>query len=326
MNFSASRGDVEEKMNFKGRDIISMNDLSREEIDFILDKVEEVSSLEGKETLMKGKVMASLFFEPSTRTRTSFEKAMRNLGGRVEGFADARVTSAAKQESLWDTIKIYDGYGYDVIVIRHYLKGAARLASEAARAPVINAGDGPNQHPTQTMLDLYSIRETQGKIDSISIALVGDLENGRTVHSLTEALLKYKGCKLYFVSSRDLAMPAYLLDKCRERAGDGDFFFDEVTRLEEVVDEVDIIYMTRIQKERFEGREQLYEKVKNIYRLDAKMLKNVKPNLKVMHPLPRVDEIAMDVDETPYAYYFQQAANGLKVRETLLALVTGAYQ
>ena len=254
-------------VSFQGKDIISMNDLSREEIDYILDKAFEIGQHPHRPKLLAGKVLASLFFEPSTRTRTSFEKAMLNLGGRVEGFADPRVTSVVKKESLWDTIRIYDGYGYDVFVIRHPLKGAARLAAEAARAPVINAGDGPNQHPTQTLLDLYTIKETQGRIDDISIAMVGDLENGRTVHSLTEALRKYNGCRLYFVSSRDLAMPGYLIDKCRERAAKGDFYFEELTHLEVIISEVDIVYMTRIQKERFEGREQLYEKVKNIYRL-----------------------------------------------------------
>jgi aspartate carbamoyltransferase catalytic subunit len=236
------------------------------------------------------------------------------------------VTSVVKRESLWDTIRIYDGYGYDVFVIRHPLKGAARLAAEAATAPVINAGDGPNQHPTQTLLDLYTIRETQGRIDSISIALVGDLENGRTVHSLTEALLKYNGCRICFISSRDLAMPGYLIDKCRERAARGDFHFEELTHLEDVIDQMDIVYMTRIQIERFKGREQLYEKVKNIYRLDLSALHNVKSNLKILHPLPRVDEISIEVDKSPFAYYFQQASNGLRVREALLALVTGVIQ
>jgi len=312
--------------NFQGKDIISINDLSREDIDYILDKVSKIGQHPRHAHLLEGKVMASLFFEPSTRTRTSFEKAMLNLSGRVEGFADPSVTSVVKKESLWDTIRIYDGYGYDVFVVRHPLKGAARLAAEAARAPVINAGDGPNQHPTQTLLDLYTIQETQERIDNISIAMVGDLENGRTVHSLTEALLKYDGCGLYFISSRDLAMPGHLIDKCRERAAKGDFHFEELTHLEDVVDQMDIIYMTRIQIERFEGREQLYEKVKSIYRLNLNALQNVKGNLKVLHPLPRVDEISIEVDKSPYAYYFQQASNGLRVREALLALVTGAIQ
>ncbi len=313
-------------INFQGKDIISMNDLARDEIDYILDKALEISEHPSRQHLMEGKVMASLFFEPSTRTRTSFEKAMRNLNGRVEGFADPSITSVVKRESLWDTIRIYDGYGYDVFVIRHPLKGAARLAAEAAGVPVINAGDGPNQHPTQTLLDLYTIRETQGSIDNISIAMVGDLENGRTVHSLTEALLKYKGCRVYLISSRDLAMPGYLIDKCCRRAERGGFHFEELTHLDQVINQVDIIYMTRIQKERFEGREQLYEKVKSIYRLDLHALQNIKSNLKVLHPLPRVDEISMEVDKSPYAYYFQQASNGLRVREALLALVTGAIQ
>ncbi|MBW2146221.1 MAG: aspartate carbamoyltransferase [Deltaproteobacteria bacterium] len=313
-------------VNFQAKDIISMNDLSKDEIDYILDKAGEIGHNPNRSRLLEGKVLASLFFEPSTRTRTSFEKAMRNLSGRVEGFADPKITSVVKRESLWDTIRIYDGYGYDVFVIRHPLKGAARLAAEAAQAPVINAGDGPNQHPTQTLLDLYTIRETQGTIDNISIAMVGDLENGRTVHSLTEALVKYEGCRLFFISSRDLAMPGHLIDKCRERAERGGFHFQELTHLDQVIDQVDIVYMTRIQRERFEGREHLYEKVKSIYRLDMSALQKVKTTMKVLHPLPRVDEISIEVDKTPYAYYFEQASNGLRVREALLALVTGVIQ
>ncbi len=308
---------------FQGRDIISMSDLNREEIDYIINKTFSMRKTSGREKIMKGKVMASLFFEPSTRTRTSFNAAMRNLGGEVEGFADPKVSSAVKDESLWDTIKIYNGYGYDVFVIRHPLKGSARLSAEAADAPVINAGDGPNQHPTQTLLDIFTIYETQGKVTDLTIGLVGDLENGRTVHSLTEALLKYAPVKLYFISSRDLAMPGYLIDKCKRTPG---IRYEEAVRIEEVISELDVIYMTRIQKERFQDREALYQKVKNIYRLDASMLHNVKENFKVMHPLPRVDEISPDVDDTPHAYYFQQAANGLAVRETILALVTGAAQ
>lgn len=189
-------------MSFQGRDLISMNDLTREEIDQLLLKVKIVRDHPQKQDLCKNKVSAMLFFEPSTRTRTSFEVAMRNLGGEVGGFYDANITSAVKQESLWDTVKMHDGYGFDVIVIRHPLKGAARLAAEAAEIPVINAGDGPNQHPTQTLLDLYSIKETQGKLDEITIAMVGDLTYGRTVHSLTEALLKYEKCNLIFISPR----------------------------------------------------------------------------------------------------------------------------
>jgi aspartate carbamoyltransferase catalytic subunit len=313
-------------MSFQGRDLISMNDLTREEIDQILLKVKIVCDHPQKQDLCKNKVSAMLFFEPSTRTRTSFEVAMRNLGGEVGGFYDASITSAVKQESLWDTVKMHDGYGFDVIVIRHPLKGAARLAAEAAEIPVINAGDGPNQHPTQTLLDLYSIKETQGKLDEITIAMVGDLAYGRTVHSLTEALLKYEKCKLIFISPRELIMPRSLIDECQKASVTHGTSFEEGSRIEDYISRVDVLYMTRIQTERLEGGTALTEKLRSIYRLQAGMLKSAKSNMKVMHPLPRVTEIAPDVDQTPHAYYFQQARNGLFVRETLLALILGAVQ
>lgn len=311
-------------MSFKGKDIISMNDLTRDEIDEILGRVHLVRNHPDKKSLCANRVCAMLFFEPSTRTRTSFEVAMRNLGGQVGGFYDANITSVTKEESLWDTVKMHDGYGFDVIVIRHPLKGAARLAAEAADIPVINAGDGPNQHPTQTLLDLYSIKETQGTLDGLTIAMVGDLANGRTVHSLTEALLKYNKSRLIFISPRDLAMPRSLIDTCGKASDEGRLSFEEGRRIEDYIAEVDILYMTRIQKERLLEMTPLAEKFRSIYRLEASMLKNAKAGMKVMHPLPRVTEIAQDVDSTPYAYYFQQARNGLFVRETLLALILGA--
>jgi len=299
-----------------------MNDLTREEIDEIITKVPVLRNHHEKKQLCKGKVSAMLFFEPSTRTRTSFEVAMRNLGGEIGGFYDVSITSVTKQESLWDTVKIHDGYGFDVIVIRHPLKGAARLAAEAAQIPVINAGDGPNQHPTQTLLDLYSIKETQGTLNGLTIAMVGDLVNGRTVHSLTEALLKYEGCRLIFISPRDLAMPRFLIDKCVTAGEERGASFVEGSRIEDYIAEVDVLYMTRIQSERFKERAAV-EKFRSIYRLEASMLKDAKPNMKVMHQLPRVSEIAQDVDATSHAYYFQQAGNGLFVREALLALILG---
>ncbi|MFH1115246.1 MAG: aspartate carbamoyltransferase [Pseudomonadota bacterium] len=311
-------------MSFTGRDLISMNDLTRADIDEFLRKVDVVRNHPEKKHLCVDKVCAMLFFEPSTRTRTSFEAAMRNLGGEMAGFYDPRITSAVKEESLWDTVKMHDGYGFDVMVIRHPLKGAARLAAEAAEIPVINAGDGPNQHPTQTLLDLYSINETQGRLDGLTVAMVGDLANGRTVHSLAEALLKYNGCKLVFISPRDLAMPGFLIDKCKKASDRGGFTFTEDRRIEDHISEVDILYMTRIQTERLHEMTALAEKFRSIYRLEASMLKDVKPNMKVMHPLPRVTEIAQDVDHSPYAFYFQQARNGLFVREALLALILGA--
>lgn len=313
-------------MSFKGRDIISMNDLTRGEIDEILSKVETVQNHPDKKNLCRNKVCAMMFFEPSTRTRTSFEVAMRNLGGEHGGFYDANITSAVKEESLWDTVRMHDGYGFDVIVIRHPLKGAARLAAEAATIPVINAGDGPNQHPTQTLLDLYSMQKTQGRIDGLTIAMVGDLANGRTVHSLTEALLKYDGCRMIFISPRDLSMPRFLIDKCAKAPAARGVTFEEGSRIEDYIEEVDVLYLTRIQKERFENRKALAEKFRSIYRLDASLLKGARPTMKVMHPLPRVTEIALDVDSSPHAYYFEQARNGLFVREALLALILGAVQ
>lgn len=300
-----------------------MKDLTREEIDHILLGVEGIRIHPQRGKLCKGKDCAMLFFEPSTRTRTSFEVAMRNLGGKIGGFYDANITSAVKEESLWDTVKMHDGYGFDVIVIRHPLKGAARVASEAAVIPVINAGDGPNQHPTQTLLDLYSIKETQGRLDGITIAMVGDLMNGRTVHSLSEALLKYNNCNLIFISPRDLAMPRSLIDKCKKEMSEKGGSVTEGSRIEDFISDVDILYMTRIQMERLQ-ESALAEKFRSIYRLEASMLSGVKDTMKIMHPLPRVTEIAQDVDDTPYAYYFQQAKNGLLVRETLLALILGA--
>ncbi|MEW6136624.1 MAG: aspartate carbamoyltransferase [Thermodesulfobacteriota bacterium] len=311
-------------MTFQGRDLISMNDLTREEIDGLLESVDLVRNHPEKKRLCHEKVSAMLFFEPSTRTRTSFEVAMRNLGGESSGFYDANITSTVKEESLWDTVKMHDGYGFDVIVIRHPLKGAARLAAEAASIPVINAGDGPNQHPTQTLLDLYSIKETQGTLDGLTVAMVGDLANGRTVHSLTEALLKYNNCKLIFISPRDLVMPGYLIDKCKKAGQISGTSFVEGRRIEDYIGAVDILYMTRIQKERLLEKTALEEKFRSIYRLEPEMLRDAKPTMKVMHPLPRVTEIAQSVDSTPYAYYFQQARNGLFVRETLLALILGA--
>jgi len=311
-------------MNFEGKDIISMNDMTREEIDEILMKVDVVREHPEKKRLCRNRVCAMLFFEPSTRTRTSFEVAMRNLGGEVGGFYDARITSVEKEESLWDTVKMHDGYGFDVIVIRHPLKGAARLAAEAATIPVINAGDGPNQHPTQTLLDLYSIKETQGNLDGLTIAMVGDLVNGRTVHSLTEAFLKYTRINFIFISPRDLAMPRSLIDTCGKEGARRGITVTEGPRIEDYIADVDILYMTRIQTERFQDRPALTEKFRSIYRLEASMLKSAKPTMKVMHPLPRVTEIAQDVDATHHAYFFQQARNGLFVREALLAMILGA--
>ncbi|MCX8147093.1 MAG: aspartate carbamoyltransferase [Candidatus Woesearchaeota archaeon] len=306
-------------MNFKGKSIISINDLSKEEIVYILEKTMYMENMNEKKKceLLKGKVMASLFFEPSTRTRLSFQSAMKRLGGKVIGFSDPKTSSAAKGESLFDTIKMVDSYA-DVIVIRHPLEGAARLASESADIPVINAGDGANQHPTQTLLDLYTIKKSQGKVTGLHIAMCGDLKYGRTVHSLAVALSHFN-CRLYFVAPEILKMPKYYLNELKKKG----IQFSEHEKIEDVIGKVDIFYCTRIQKERFTDPAE-YEKVKDVYILTKDMLKDVKPNLKIMHPLPRVNEISIEVDKTPYAHYFQQAANGLFVRQALLALTLGA--
>ncbi len=303
---------------FKGKDIISINNLSRQEIDFILEKADFIEHLDydTKSIFLKGRIMASLFFEPSTRTKDSFNSAMTRLGGTVIGFDSSKATSVKKGETVWDTAKMYDKYA-DVIVMRHNVDGAARRAAEAAFIPVINGGDGANQHPTQTLLDLYTIKKTQGRIDGLSVAICGDLKYGRTAHSLAIALSHYR-CRLYFIAPKNLKMPNYILRELTKK----NIVFSEHSALEDVIPFVDVLYMTRIQKERFPDEAE-YEKVKGIYVLKAKMLKNAKENMKVMHPLPRVDEISTDVDETKYAVYFEQAANSIPVRQALLCLVLG---
>lgn len=306
------------RIDFKGRSIISINDLSKEEIIHILETARKIEQMpfKKKSELLKGKIMASLFFEPSTRTRLSFNSAMTRLGGRVIGFSDPMTTSFAKGETLYDTIKMVENY-VDVIAMRHPVEGAARLASEATSKPVINGGDGANQHPTQTLLDLYTIKKAQGKISGLKIAMCGDLKYGRTVHSLAIALSHFN-CRLYFVSPESLKMPAYYLTELSKRG----IIFSEHEKIEEVIDEVDIFYSTRIQKERFPDYAE-YEKVKDVYILTKEMLKNVKKNMRILHPLPRVNEITLSVDSTPYAYYFQQSANGIPVRQAVLSLVLG---
>lgn len=294
------------------KNILSIADLEREEILAILKKAEGFKKNPPK-NILQGAVLASCFFEPSTRTRLSFETAMRKLGGSVIGFADGNTTSAKKGESLYDSIRVIGGYA-DVIAIRHPLEGSARRASEATDKPVINAGDGANQHPTQTLLDLFTIKECHRKLNGLKIAMVGDLKFGRTVHSLALACALFD-MQLYFVSPPQLALPDYI---CRELRKKGiKFSFHHA--IEDVVDKVDILYMTRIQKERLD--EAVYEKIKGCYVLNEKILEKAQKKLKVMHPLPRVDEIDTAVDLSPHAYYFQQSDNGLYVRQALLALL-----
>ncbi|RJS87593.1 aspartate carbamoyltransferase [Candidatus Bathyarchaeota archaeon] len=294
-----------------------MLDFNREEIDFILDKASEMKPLaERGSDLLKGRVMAALFFEPSTRTRLSFEAAMQRLGGGVIGFAQPGVSSIAKGESFEDTIRTVENYA-DVIVIRHPEEDSAIRAAKVAEVPVINAGSGPWEHPTQALLDLHTIREAKGRIDGLKIALLGDLLYGRTVHSLTFALANYD-VKLYLVSPPQLRMRRDVLERVEGRLN-----YVETSDLKSILPELDVLYVTRVQKERF-PRPEDYEAVKDAYRIDRETLRDAREDLIVMHPLPRVTEISTDVDETPHAWYFRQVRHGLYVRMALLALVLGA--
>lgn len=303
-------------MKFDGRDVVSIRDFSREEIDYVLDTTDVVEPMATKGSRdLTGKIMATLFFEPSTRTRLSFESAMYRFGGNCIGFAEPKMASVEKGENLADTIRVVENYA-DVLVIRHPLEGAARLAAEFASIPVINAGTGAEEHPTQAMLDLYTIRKELGKINGLSIALVGDLRYGRTVHSLAHALSLYD-IKLHLVSPSLLRMKKEVLEDVSQRVK-----VQESEDLSKIIPDLDVIYVTRIQKERFGSLED-YEKVRGVYRLTANDLSTAKKQMIVMHPLPRVDEIAYDVDGTPHAKYFKQVWYGLLVRMSLIGLVLG---
>ena len=295
------------------RHVISIADLTRHDLETVIATAQQLKR-EPRTDLLKDKVVASCFFEASTRTRLSFETAVQRLGGTVIGFDDGGNTSLAKKgETMADSVRIITSY-VDAFVMRHPKDGAARLASENSSVPVINGGDGSNQHPSQTLLDLFTIHETQGKLDGLTLAFVGDLKYGRTVHSLAQALALFN-CKFYFIAPEALAMPDYI---CEQLDAHG-IEYQLAASIEEVVPELDILYMTRVQKERFDETE--FQHLKSKYKLDASMLEGAKPNLKVLHPLPRIDEIATDVDATPHAYYFQQAHNGVFARQALLALV-----
>ena len=300
------------------KDIISINDLSREELELVLETAASLKASPQPE-LLKHKVIASCFFEASTRTRLSFEASVHRLGASVVGFSDSSNTSLGKKgETLADTISVISTY-VDAIVMRHPQEGAARLATEfSGNIPVLNAGDGANQHPTQTLLDLFTIQETQGRLDNINIAMVGDLKYGRTVHSLAQALAKFNGNRFYFIAPDALAMPGYILALLEEKGIE----YSLHSSIEEVVPDIDILYMTRVQKERLDPSE--YANVKAQFVLRAADLTHAQPHLKVLHPLPRIDEITPDVDKTPYARYFQQAGNGIFARQALLALVLNA--
>ena len=296
--------------------LVSINQLSSEEILHLLDRAALFEQNPNRK-LLEGRVIATLFFEPSTRTRLSFETAVNRLGGRVIGFSDASTSRSSKGESLKDTISMVGNYA-DAIVMRHYLEGAALYASELDRAPIINAGDGANQHPSQTLLDLYAIRKTQGSLYDKTIALVGDLKYGRTVHSLIVGMAPFRP-HFIFVSPPELSMPEECKDFCRQA---GIPFTETTDFTPEVIRSIDILYMTRVQRERFVDLEE-YERVKNVYVLTASMLEGCRENLRILHPLPRVNEIALDVDDTPQAYYVEQAQGGLYVRQSILCEVLG---
>ena len=302
-------------MDFKNKDVISINDFSKEELLHIL-KVARQMEQKPKGNLLKGKILATLFFEPSTRTRLSFTSAMEQLSGEVIGFSNANTTSIQKGESLWDTLKMTEQYA-DVIVIRHPLEGSARLAAEAASIPVINGGDGSNQHPTQTLLDLYTIQKVKGRLENLHIGFVGDLKCGRTVHSLVIALSHFNPT-FYFIAPDELQIPENYLDELFRKK----IKYFKTSDLNRFGKEIDILYVTRIQKERFPDPLE-YEKFKGVYRIDNEFLQHAKKDMKIMHPLPRIDEIDKSVDSTQHAAYFEQAANGIPVRKALLALVLG---
>ena len=299
------------KQNF-----VTIADLTKEKLLYLIQSAQEFEKHPNRE-LLKGKIVATLFFEPSTRTRLSFETAANRLGAKVIGFTDAKVTSATKGETLKDTILMVSNYA-DVIVMRHYIEGAAQYASEISPVPIINAGDGAHQHPSQCMLDLYSIYKTEGTLENLNIFLVGDLKYGRTVHSLIMAMRHFNPT-FHFIAPKELAMPMEYKLYCKEHSIK---FVEHTAFNEKIISEADILYMTRVQKERFSDLME-YEKVKDVYILKNDMLASARPNMKILHPLPRVNEIEYAVDENPHAYYIQQAQNGLYARQAIISDVLG---
>lgn len=298
------------------RNFVTIADLSREKILYMLKMAEEFEKRPNRD-LLKEKIVATLFFEPSTRTRLSFETAANRLGAKVIGFADPKVTSGTKGETLKDTILMVSNYA-DVIVMRHHIEGAAQYASEISPVPIVNAGDGAHQHPSQCMLDLYSIYKTQGTLENLNIYLVGDLKYGRTVHSLIMAMRHFNPT-FHFIAPKELAMPNEYKQYCKAH---GIKFQEHTAFNDKIIADADIIYMTRVQKERFSDLME-YERVKDVYILNRDMLHLAKDNMRILHPLPRVNEIAQDVDDDPHAYYIQQAKNGLFAREAIFADVLG---
>ncbi|MCJ7714658.1 aspartate carbamoyltransferase [Candidatus Bathyarchaeota archaeon] len=303
-------------MKFTGRDIISIEDFSRKEIDYILQVSQKMEPVATKGSdLLKGKILATLFFEPSTRTRLSFEAAMLKLGGSTIGFADADISSVKKGETLSDTIRTIENYA-EAIALRHPLEGSARLAAEFSNVPILNAGSGAEEHPTQALMDLYTIKKEKGKIDNLKIALVGDLRYGRTVHSLACALSLYN-IELFLISPESLRMRKGLVNSIKNKIS-----IIEDKNLEKILPQIDVLYVTRIQKERFPDPAE-YSKVKGVYKIGINTIKAGKENLILLHPLPRLDEISAEIDKTPHAKYFQQVRNGIVVRMALLSLVLG---
>jgi len=297
--------------------LISIQDFSKDEILHVLEMAAEFEK-KPSQPIFRDKVIASIFFEPSTRTRLSFETAANRLGARVIGFSDAGNTSVTKGETIKDTIKMVSNYA-DLIIMRHPLEGSARYASEISPVPVINAGDGANQHPSQTLLDLYSIQKTQGRLENLYINIVGDLKYGRTVHSLLQAMSHFNPTFL-FTAPEELKLP----NEYKEYLNKRNIPFEETRNLMDGIVQTDILYMTRVQRERFTDAIE-YERVKNVYSLNNSMLDGAKPNMKILHPLPRVNEIALDVDNSDHAYYFEQAKNGVFTRMAIIAKLLGNY-
>lgn len=299
----------------KCKSLVSINDFSKEEILKIMDIAADFEA-NPQQQVLAGKVIASLFFEPSTRTRLSFESAINRLGGRVIGFSDTSNTSQTKGETFHDTISTISNYS-DMIVMRHSVEGAARYASEVASIPIVNAGDGSNQHPSQTLLDLYSIKKTQGTLNNVTVMLVGDLKYGRTVHSLIQALSHFNA-KIILVAPEELELPSEYIHFMKEKGME----YVETRDMLKYIKEVDVVYMTRVQRERFSDLME-YERVKDAYVLRRSMLNNTKESMKILHPLPRVNEINTDVDDTPHAYYFQQTRNGVYTRMAIISYLLG---
>lgn len=301
----------------KTKDLISIKNFTKNEILNILDEAKKLKE-QPKRELIKDKIVATLFFEPSTRTRLSFTSASFRIGGNVLGFDSPNATSIKKGESLRDTIKMTEGYA-DVIVMRHPRDGAAKLAVDVADVPIINAGDGSNEHPSQTLLDLFTIRESQGQIDNLKTAFVGDLKYGRTVHSLVNALSRFDNQEFYFVAPDEIQIPKEILNMLDDK----NIKYTLVSNYTEILDKIDVFYMTRIQRERFEDPT-LYEKMKGVYVISKdKIMGKCKDNMIILHPLPRVDEIDIDLDDTKHALYFKQAKNGVPIREAMIGIALG---